>query len=112
MQEEIERILRKYGTQLSLRRGQETTVVRGFLRPVTGKYWQNMEHVFSDLGQVPRGQYLYIGPASVPVAQGDRVELLGIGYLVRRGEPILIGDKCTHYWGLCVQEGGADTWKN
>lgn len=110
MVEQVAWLLSKFGASITVEHGKEATACRGFLRPVTGKYWQNMEHVFSDIGQVPRGQYLYIGPASVAVAQGDRIELEGIGYLVRRAERILIGDACVYCWGLCVQEGESDTW--
>ena len=110
MERYIKEILAQYGAILTVCHGETQTACRGFLRPVTGKYWQNMEHVFSDIGQVPRGQYVYLGPPEVPLVQGDRVILEGTAYLVRRGECILLGDRCLYYWGLCIQEGTEDTW--
>lgn len=111
MREKIERILNQFGASLTIEHEKEATDCRGFLRPVTGKYWQNMEHQFSELGQVPRGQYIYIGPASVPVTQGDRIVLDGVGYALRRCEVVRVGDSLLYYWGLCVREG-EDTWNN
>ena len=110
MERYIKEILAQYGAILTVCHGETQTACRGFLRPVTGKYWQNMEHVLSDIGQVPRGQYVYLGPPEVPLVQGDRVILEGTAYLVRRGERILLGDRCLYYWGLCIQEGTEDTW--
>lgn len=112
MERYVKGILNRYGAALTVRHGGTETACRGFLRPVTGKYWQNMEHVFSDIGQVPRGQYVYLGPPEVPLEQGDRVVLEGTVYLVRRGERILLRDRCLYRWGLCIQEGAEDTWSN
>lgn len=111
MREKIERILAQFGAALTVEHEKEVTACRGFLRPVTGKYWQNMEHQFSELGQVPRGQYIYIGSASVPIAQGDRIWMDGVAYALRRSEIVRAGDCYLYNWGLCVREG-EDIWSN
>ena len=104
------RVLRRYGTALTVEQAGRRLEVRGLLRPVLSRSWQNMEHVLGGLGQVPRGQYLYIGPPVPRVAQDDLVRCDGRTYRFRRVEPVLLGDAVAYLWGLCVTEGGEDQW--
>lgn len=106
MKKIIDRILRDYGTQLFLVRGESKTPVRAFLQPVTSKSWQNVQHIYQTQGRIPRGQYLYLGPAEADILQADHLELDGRRYEVRRADTILLGDQPLYVWGLCV-EGGA-----
>ena len=85
---------------------------RAFLQLVTSKSWQNMEKVFGPLGEIPRGQYLYIGPAAQDVSSADYLRCNGVDYLVRRAEPILLGDEALYIWGLCVRKGADDPWSS
>ena len=69
MQRKIELILNTYG--VSITRKEEGATYRGFFQPVRSKSWQYLEGNFSPLGEVPRGQYVYIGPREQEIAFGE-----------------------------------------
>lgn len=109
MQQMIGKILNTYGVSVTWKKeGPET--YRGFFQPVRSKSWQYLEGNYSPLGEVPRGQYVYIGPAERCVAFGDTLEVGGKDYMVRRVEPVYYGEDVAYYWGMCVEKGGEDTW--
>ena len=110
MRKMVAGILRQYGTSMILSHGETTKKVRGFFQPVRSKSWQNFTNVATPLGEIPRGQYVYIGPAEKLVAFGDTLEVGGRDYMVRRVEPVYYGEKIAYYWGMCVEKGGEDTW--
>ena len=108
MQLMIGKILATYGVRIT--RKEEGATYRGFFQPVRSKSWQYLEGNFSPLGEVPRGQYVYIGPADKFIAFGDTLEVGGKDYMVRRVEPVYYGEEIAYYWGMCVEKGGEDTW--
>ena len=110
MRKMAEGIFRQYGTSMTLTGTAGERKVRGFFQPVRSKSWQSMVNAATPLGEIPRGQYVYMGPANVPVAIGDRLELQGRTYLFRRVEPYYYGDEAVYIWGLCVEKGVNDTW--
>ena len=112
MREIIEAILEGYGSTVTVVSGGESTSFRAFLQLVTSKSWQNMERVFGPLGEIPRGQYLYIGPAGQDVARAELLRCGGTEYIVRRADPILVGDEALYIWGLCVRKGAEDPWSS
>ena len=69
-----------------------------------------MGSVVSLLGEVCRGQYVYLGPADVAVKEGDTLLLGEKSYLFRRVEPYYFGNQPIYQWGLCVEKGVNDTW--
>ena len=105
MREIIEGIIEGYGSAVTAVCGGESVSFRAFLQLVTSKSWQNMERVFGPLGEIPRGQYLYIGPA-------EFLRCGGTDYIVRRADPILVGDEALYIWGLCVRKGADDPWSS
>ena len=107
MPELLEKLIDEFGTEMTLRQRDSAVTVRGFLRR-SGS--QAPESQMCALGEVPRGQYLYLGPA-VPMAQaGDILELEGKGYVFRDTEPIRLGDRTLYCRGICRETGGEDTW--
>lgn len=108
----IEAIIESYGSTVTAVCGEESTSFRAFLQLVTSKSWQNMERVFGPLGEIPRGQYLYIGPADRDIAGADYLRCGGTDYIVRRADPILVGDEALFVWGLCVRKGADDPWSS
>lgn len=106
----IDRLLQSYGSRVELWRGGKVTEVRAFLQPVTSKSWQNMEHMFAGIGEIPRGQYLYIGPAEVPVLECDYLALGDKRYQMCRCDTLMIGDTALYLWGLCVEGGYDEPW--
>lgn len=110
MEKTLEKIMDRWGKTVTLRSGETDTVLKAFLQETGSRAWQNMEKVFTPLGEVPRGQYLYLGPRA-PVPQvGDLLFAGGRIFELRRAEEICYGDKPVYCWGLCVEKGGEDTW--
>lgn len=106
----VENILKQYGTTMSVTCSGVCKQVKGFFQPVRSKSWQNMISLDTPLGEIPRGQYVYIGPPSTQVTDGDTLEVMGKTYLFRRVEPYYYGDEAVYLWGLCVEKGVNDTW--
>ena len=52
----------QHGTDLTIVSGEENKTVRGFFRAVNSKSWQSMESEATLLGEITRGQYVYMGP--------------------------------------------------
>ena len=103
-------IFRQYGTKMQLTSGEAVKQVRGFFQPVRSKSVQSMVNSATPLGEIPRGQYVYMGPAEAEAAIGDRLAVMGKEYLFRRVEPYYYGDEIVYIWGLCVEKGVNDTW--
>lgn len=110
MRRMISKILNYYGTPAVVKRGKTEAEVRVFFQPSASKSWVAMNPIMSPLGQIPGGQYLYIGPAEQEIAAGDRVDVGGNAYIFRRCEAYCDSDGPVYWWGLCVQKGGEDTW--
>lgn len=106
MRRMIGKILNYYGIPAVVRGNR----VKIFFQPSGSKSWQSMEPIVSPLGQIPGGQYLYIGPAEQRIEAGDEVSVGGGEYLVRRAEAYQDSSGPVYWWGLCVKKGGADTW--
>ena len=110
MRSAVERIFAKYGTGLTIHSGEKSITVRGFFRAVNSKSWQSMESEASLLGEITRGQYVYMGPAEVTIQEGDTLRLGQRSYVFRRVEPYYFGDEPIYRWGLCVEKGVNDIW--
>ena len=110
MKRTMEALMTRWGTDMTIVSEGMKTTVRGFFRAVNSKSWQNMESVVSLLGEISRGQYVYIGPADVAVKEGDSLNLGTKSYLFRRVEAYYFGNQPVYLWGLCVEKGVNDTW--
>ena len=110
MRRTVEKLLSRFGTDMTIVSGEEETTVRGFFRAVNSKSWQNMESTVSLLGEISRGQYVYMGPVDVAAKEGDTLILGNRTYLFRRVEPYYYGNQPIYQWGLCVEKGVNDTW--
>lgn len=108
MQRKIGLILETYG--VSITRTEKEVTYRGFFQPVRSKSWQSLVDQSTPLGEVFRGQYIYIGPADVPAADGDVLTVGGKSYFLRRVELYFYGEEPVYTWGMCVEKGVNDTW--
>ena len=104
------RILKKYGTPVTLCRGEDSWEIRAFFQPVRSKSWEASDGDYSPLGEIPRGRYVYIGPLEPEAAAGDTVRVDGKTYLMRRSEVVRDGKGPVYCWGLCLEKGGEDLW--
>ncbi len=107
MKELISRLIDRYGNDVEVTSGGITTQVHAFLQLVTSKSWQNMERMVPTIGEVPRGQFLYLGPPHIKLSGYDQITMDGRSFIVRRADAILYQSERIFIWGLCV-EGGAD----
>ena len=110
MKKMVAGILRQYGSGMTLEQGGSTVTVKGFFQPVRSKSWQSLTNVATPLGEIPRGQYVYIGPADTEVAVGDMLRVGEDQYVFRKVEPYRYGEKQIYIWGLCVEKDVNDTW--
>lgn len=110
MKSMVSKIIRQYGTDMTLTSAGISKTVRAFFRAVNSKSWQSMESEATLLGEITRGQYSYIGPVDTAVREGDTVTLGEKTYLFRRVEPYYYGNEAVYLWGLCVEKGVNDTW--
>lgn len=108
MRKMLEKVMDRWGTTVTLRRSGKA--FKAFLQETGSRNWQNMEKIFTPLGEVPRGQYLYLGPVEPAIAVGDVLLAGGRIFELRRSEVIYYGDTPVYSWGLCVEKGGEDTW--
>lgn len=110
MRKSVERVMARYGTDMTIAGEEGTKTVRGFFRAVNSKSWQSMESEASLLGEITRGQYVYMGPVDGAVKEGDTLILGERRYLFRRTELYYYGNQAVYQWGLCVERGVNDTW--
>lgn len=102
----MDSILRRYGVVAQVETAAGTQTAKVFLRSVTSDAWQNMERVFSPLGETPRGRYICLLPAAVVITAEDTVTVRGKSYLVRRVEETAAFADVVCRWCLCVEKGG------
>lgn len=112
MRDTVDMILRKYGTEIWLHRGEETASLRGFFQPVKGTSWQSVGHTVSPLGYTNRAEHLCIVPADPEVRDGDTLQIMGRKYLVQRVESYCCCDQTLYRWVLCVEKGVEKPWGN
>ena len=101
----MDRILENFGQPVILYTQNDYFYIQAVFQSVNSRFWQNMEHVHTPLGRVPRGQYLCMLPAGTPAQVGDSLAVHGKEYDIRKLEDMYIGDKVIYTWGLCVEKG-------
>lgn len=108
MRKLMDSVLHRYGSTAQLQTAAGTQTVKVFFRNVNSDAWQNVERMFSALGEVPRGRYICLMPAGVQAAAENTLSLLGKSYQLRRVEQIIVADQLVGQWCLCVERGGED----
>lgn len=112
MERFINKVLAAYGAAAEIQRGLNSIQVRAFLQPVRSRSLRQTQLNWTDLGGVPGGQYLYLGPASVALAVDDRIVVGGSTYIVRSTEQMYVKDLPVYTWALCTKRGGTVSWKS
>lgn len=106
----VEKLMACHGCDMTLVRGEESRGIRAFLQPVSSSSWQSMAPEATVLGQVPQGQYTYLGPVAADVQEGDFLLLGEKRYLLLRVETYRYENTPIYQWGLCVERNGEGTW--
>lgn len=112
MRATVEKMIRNLGTDVTVHHDGVSVTAKGIFMPTTSRSWQNMQNVFSELGEAPRGQYNYIGAMEPVVEKGDLLDVGGRRYLMRRAEVIYDSKGALYRWGLCVERGSEDVWSD
>ena len=102
----IDDLLQRFGVD-ALVNGIPTRI---FLQFSNSKSWDSMNPIITPVGQIPGGQYLYIGPADIPVAVDDEVTVADTDYIVRRSEVYQTHEGPIYRWALCCLKGGEEQW--
>ena len=112
MKQLIESILQGYGSLVTLRDGQSARTFRAMIRPVTETGWPATRAVIETLGRIPKGQYVYIGPADAAIQAGARIEAQKQAFVVRQCQTRYLADKPVYVWALLVKAGGNEAWSS
>lgn len=110
MRKTVEKMIRTWGTEVKVVHEGLATMTTAIFMPTTSRSWQNMQDVYSPLGETPRGQYNYISALEPLVEKGDKLYVGDKAYRVRRAEVIRDAKGPLYRWGLCVESGGLDFW--
>lgn len=107
MKQMLQAILAEYGSTVYVVPQTGTAVtVKAFLQPVTTRSWQNMQRVVRSLGEIPTGQFLYIGPTEQALTDTDVLESGGRRFRICRAETICLGEEELYVWALAMETGG------
>lgn len=110
MKRALDWIIQNYGEAVTVRTDGADTQARAFFQPVTQKSLQNIRSAFPGLGELPQGQYLYIGPVDVAADRGSRVRWRDRWYDLRQAAEICVGGTALYRYGLAVRGGEDDPW--
>lgn len=112
MRRMIRTLLRQHGIRMDVTHVADGTreTVKGFFQAEQSKSWQNTSAEATPIGEVSQGQYVYIGPGDIAVAEGDVLQVGQRHFTFRRAEPYEYGGSTVYRWGLCVEKGVNDTW--
>lgn len=110
MRQIMDGVFARYGMDGVITTASGSRSIKVFFHSVNSRSWQNMERMFSALGEVPRGQYVGIFPAETAVATGDGLTVNGKNYTVSRVEPMCDRTGPVYQWSLCVEKGGGEEW--
>ena len=103
-------MLRKFGSTMRLVQGGSQKSIRAFLQESRSKSKDSAGREYSLLGEIPKGVFVYIGPATPEAQVGDILIYQERRFQLRRVEMITVGDKKLYCWGLCVEKGGENAW--
>ncbi len=112
MRTTVEKMIRNLGTNVTVYHNGASAAAKSIFVPTTSRSWQNMQNVFTELGEAPRGQYNYIGALEPVVEKGDQLDVGGRRYIMRRAEVIYDSKGPLYRWGLCVECGREDAWSD
>lgn len=106
MRRVIEDLLQRFGVDALV----NDIPTKIFLQFSNSKSWDSMNPIITPVGQIPGGQYLYIGPVDVEIAVDDEVWVQNTGYIIRRAEVYQTHEGPIYRWALCALKGGEIGW--
>lgn len=106
----INKVLDRYGSEMTLHRQDKTISFRGFLQPFRSKSLRNTRENATILGIYAAGQYVLLAPGDLAVEAGDTVNWGEQFYAVKQAETVMAVGVVAYRWCICVRKGGEDTW--
>ena len=100
----------RYGSSMVLSGSSGEHQIRAFLQETRSRSLNSIQRDMVPLGEIPKGTYIYIGPADPAAKEGDSLSFQGKTYEFRRAEQVTVQDQEVYCWGLCVQKGSDGTW--
>lgn len=110
MRRTMERMILRYGSAMVLSGSSGEHQIRAFLQETQSKGLNHISREIEPLGEIPKGIYVYIGPADPAAEAGDTLRFRDKTYEFRRTEQVTVADTEIYCWGLCVQKGSDGTW--
>lgn len=105
MKKLVQKVLSCYGVTVQVETEDRILSVKGFFRFVKSDAWQQTQQVFSPLGQVPRGRYIFLLPMGTEVSVGATLSVGQKKYTACRVEETTFFDEQVCLWCLCVEKG-------
>ena len=112
MKREFAKMIRDYGSPVTIRFPAGDTAVKAFFQPVMARTWNTLQRNVRELGEAPQGQWLYLGPAEPDLAQAEGVQVDGADYRIRRTAMLMHRGQTLYCWAILTREGGEDPWNN
>lgn len=106
----INKVLDRYGSEMTLHRQDKTISFRGFLQPFRSKSLQNTRENATMLGIYAAGQYVLLAPGDLVIEKGDDFCWGEHFYTVKQAETVMAAGKAAYRWCICVKKGGEDSW--
>ena len=110
MERWMDKVFARYGVAAQIQSDRGNSSLKVFFHSVKSTAWQNLERAFCPLGEVPRGMYVCLLPASAEVAVADTLLVGSKSYQIQRLEDVTFAGKRVYLWSLCVEKGSEDGW--
>lgn len=103
MEQTVNSLMRRYGQQVEVLCGGETTPARAFLQPITSQREGEQQYLPTPLGLRREDRFLYLGQPQVELRAGDsQVRWQGGLYEIQTAHPIYVGRGLSHWWAVLV----------
>ena len=106
MKEQFERILERYGQEISVLTDQETVTTRAFMQPAAQKD-KAAPFTMTELGAVDDRLWTYLG--SVALKERDRIQWGEEQFTVNSCEPYYVGEELVYWWAALERAKEAAT---
>lgn len=95
----FEELLLRYGGAVSVTHGGETVQTLAFVQRILKKETDAPEEN-GNFGAADLRRWLYLGPKSQPLCEGDQISCDEMDFTVQTATPVFAGKKQTHWWAL------------
>lgn len=109
MKKLVDKILRRYGTELKVQTNSGTETLYGLVQHTATSARKYLIPEYTPLGELPQAHYVILLPA-YEARLGQMIMYNGRWQIVRRVERVWLGKTVLYDWCLCETRGEADEW--